>query len=49
MQAKKLGLLLEDYGDAFMMRWAKKPRFISKNLEILEAGCPGRKSAGDGS
>ena len=41
MQARNLGLLKEAYGDAFRVTFAKKPRRIQKNLEILEAE-PGR-------
>jgi len=38
MQAGGLGLPREAYGDAFRVTFAKKPRLIPKNLEILEAG-----------
>jgi len=38
MQAGKLGLPREAYGNAFRVTFAKKPKLISKNLEILEAG-----------
>ena len=38
MQAGNLGLPREAYGDAFRVTFAKKPRLIPKNLEILEAG-----------
>ncbi len=38
MQAGNLGLPKEAYGDAFRVTFAKKPRLIPKNLEILEAG-----------
>jgi len=38
MQAGNLGLPREAYGDAFKVTFAKKPRLIPKNLEILEAG-----------
>jgi 2-oxoisovalerate ferredoxin oxidoreductase beta subunit len=38
MQAGKLGLPKEAYGNAFRVTFAKKPRLIPKNLEILEAG-----------
>jgi len=38
MQAGKLGLPREAYGDAFRVTFAKKPKLIPKNLEILEAG-----------
>jgi len=38
MQTGKLGLPREAYGNAFRVTFAKKPKLISKNLEILEAG-----------
>ena len=38
MQAGKLGLPREAYGNAFRVTFAKKPKLITKNLEILEAG-----------
>ncbi|MHB8118341.1 MAG: 2-oxoacid:acceptor oxidoreductase family protein [Methanothrix sp.] len=38
MQAGKLGLPREAYGTAFRVTFAKKPKLITKNLEILEAG-----------
>ena len=38
MQAGNLGLPREAYCDAFRVTFAKKPRLIPKNLEILEAG-----------
>lgn len=38
VQAGKLGLPKEAYGNAFRVTFAKKPRLIPKNLEILEAG-----------
>ncbi len=38
MQAGQLGLPREAYGDAFRVTFAKKPKLIPKNLEILEAG-----------
>jgi 2-oxoisovalerate ferredoxin oxidoreductase beta subunit len=38
MQAGDLGLPREAYGDAFRVTFAKKPKLIPKNLEILEAG-----------
>ncbi|MCK9440773.1 MAG: 2-oxoacid:acceptor oxidoreductase family protein [Methanothrix sp.] len=38
MQAGKLGLPGEAYGNAFRATFAKKPKLITKNLEILEAG-----------
>jgi len=38
MQAGNLGLPNEAYGDAFRVTFAKKPKLIPKNLEILEAG-----------
>ena len=38
MQAGNLGLPREAYGNAFRVTFAKKPRLIAKNLEILEAG-----------
>ncbi|MCX6673577.1 MAG: 2-oxoacid:acceptor oxidoreductase family protein [Methanothrix sp.] len=38
IQAGKLGLPREAYGDAFRVTFAKKPKLITKNLEILEAG-----------
>jgi 2-oxoisovalerate ferredoxin oxidoreductase beta subunit len=38
MQAGNLGLPREAYGNAFRVTFAKKPRLIPKNLEILEAG-----------
>ena len=46
--AGNLGLLREAYGDAFRVTFAKKPRLIPKNLEILEAEGPGGQSAGEG-
>ncbi len=38
MQAGNLGLPHEAYGNAFKVTFAKKPKLIVKNLEILEAG-----------
>ena len=38
MQAVDLGLPREAYGNAFRVTFAKKPKLIPKNLEILEAG-----------
>jgi 2-oxoisovalerate ferredoxin oxidoreductase beta subunit len=38
MQAGGLGLPREAYGDAFRVTFAKKPKLIPINLEILEAG-----------
>jgi len=38
MQAGNLGLPHEAYGNAFRVTFAKKPKLITKNLEILEAG-----------
>lgn len=38
MQAGNLGLPNEAYGNAFRVTFAKKPKLIPKNLEILEAG-----------
>lgn len=38
MQAGNLGLPREAYGNAFKVTFAKKPKLILKNLEILEAG-----------
>jgi 2-oxoisovalerate ferredoxin oxidoreductase beta subunit len=38
MQAGNLGLPREAYKDAFRVTFAKKPKLIPKNLEILEAG-----------
>lgn len=38
MQAGKLGLPHEAYGNAFRETFAKKPKLITKNLDILEAG-----------
>ncbi|MGB4679005.1 2-oxoacid:acceptor oxidoreductase family protein, partial [Methanothrix sp.] len=38
MQAGDLGLPREAYGNAFRVTFAKKPKLIPKNLEILEAG-----------
>jgi 2-oxoisovalerate ferredoxin oxidoreductase beta subunit len=38
MQTGKLGLPSEAYGNAFRVTFAKKPKLIPKNLEILEAG-----------
>ncbi len=38
MQTGKLGLPREAYGNAFRVTFAKKPKLITKNLEILEAG-----------
>jgi 2-oxoisovalerate ferredoxin oxidoreductase beta subunit len=37
-QAGNLGLPPEAYGNAFKVTFAKKPKLIPKNLEILEAG-----------
>ena len=37
MQAGNLGLPREAYGDAFRVTFAKKPKFIPKNLERLVA------------
>lgn len=38
MQAGNLDLPREAYGNAFKVTFAKKPKLIPKNLEILEAG-----------
>jgi len=38
MQTGKLGLPREAFGNAFKVTFAKKPKLIPKNLEILEAG-----------
>jgi 2-oxoisovalerate ferredoxin oxidoreductase beta subunit len=38
MQAGNLGLPREAYGNAFRVTFAKKPKLITKNLDILEAG-----------
>ncbi|MDD1759559.1 MAG: 2-oxoacid:acceptor oxidoreductase family protein [Methanothrix sp.] len=38
MQVGNLGLPREAYKDAFRVTFAKKPKLIPKNLEILEAG-----------
>ncbi len=38
MQAGNLGLPKEAYGNAFKVTFAKKPKLIPLNLEILEAG-----------
>ena len=38
MQTGKLGLPREAYGNAFRVTFAKKPKLIPKNLEIMEAG-----------
>lgn len=38
MQAGNLGLPREAYGNAFKVTFAKKPKLIPLNLEILEAG-----------
>ena len=38
MQAGNLGLPREAYGNAFRVTFAKKPKLIPKNLDILEAG-----------
>jgi len=38
MQTGKLGLPKEAYEDAFRVAFAKKPRLIPKNLEIMKAG-----------
>jgi 2-oxoisovalerate ferredoxin oxidoreductase beta subunit len=38
MQAGNLGLPKEAYGNAFQVTFAKKPKLIPLNLEILEAG-----------
>jgi 2-oxoisovalerate ferredoxin oxidoreductase beta subunit len=38
MQAGNLGLPREACSNAFQVTFAKKPRLIPKNLEILEAG-----------
>ncbi|NMC11221.1 MAG: ketoisovalerate oxidoreductase [Methanothrix sp.] len=43
MQAGDLGLPREAYGDAFRVTFAKKPKLIHKNLEILEAGAQAAK------
>ncbi|HOV51871.1 MAG TPA: 2-oxoacid:acceptor oxidoreductase family protein [Methanothrix sp.] len=43
MQAGDLGLPREAYGDAFRVTFAKKPKLIPKNLEILEAGAQAAK------
>lgn len=37
-QAGNLGLPKEAYGNAFKVTFAKKPKLIPKNLEIMEAG-----------
>jgi 2-oxoisovalerate ferredoxin oxidoreductase beta subunit len=37
-QAGNLGLPREAYGNAFKVTFAKKPKLIPKNLEIMEAG-----------
>jgi 2-oxoisovalerate ferredoxin oxidoreductase beta subunit len=38
MQAGNLGLPSEAYGNAFRETFSKKPKLITKNLDILEAG-----------
>ncbi len=38
MEAGGLGLPREAYGNAFKVTFAKKPKLIPLNLEILEAG-----------
>jgi 2-oxoisovalerate ferredoxin oxidoreductase beta subunit len=38
MQGRNSGQSHEAYGDSFRVIFAKKPRLIPKNLEILEAG-----------
>ena len=38
MQAGNLGLPHEAYRNAFLVTFAKKPKLITKNPEILEAG-----------
>jgi 2-oxoisovalerate ferredoxin oxidoreductase beta subunit len=38
IQAGNLGLPKEAYGNAFQVTFAKKPKLIPLNLEILEAG-----------
>jgi 2-oxoisovalerate ferredoxin oxidoreductase beta subunit len=38
MQTGNLGLPKEAYGNAFKVTFAKKPKLIPLNLEILEAG-----------
>jgi 2-oxoisovalerate ferredoxin oxidoreductase beta subunit len=38
MQAGDLGLPREAYSNAFRVTFAKKPKLIPLNLEILEAG-----------
>jgi 2-oxoisovalerate ferredoxin oxidoreductase beta subunit len=38
MQAGNLGLPKEAYGNAFQVIFAKKPKLMPLNLEILEAG-----------
>jgi len=43
MQAGNLGLPREAYGNAFRVTFAKKPKLITKNLDILEAGAQAAK------
>ena len=38
MQTGNLGLPKEAYGNAFKVTFAKKPKHIPLNMEILEAG-----------
>jgi 2-oxoisovalerate ferredoxin oxidoreductase beta subunit len=38
IEAGNLGLPKEAYGNAFQVTFAKKPKLIPLNLEILEAG-----------
>jgi 2-oxoisovalerate ferredoxin oxidoreductase beta subunit len=42
MQAGNLGLPHEAYGNAFKVTFAKKPKLIAKNLEILEVEAGGK-------
>ena len=48
MQAGKLGLPGEAYGNAFRATFAKKPKLIAKNLEILEAGAKATRELENG-
>jgi len=43
MQTGNLGLPREAYGNAFKVTFAKKPKLIPKNLDILEAGAQAAK------
>ncbi len=43
MQTGNLGLPREAYGNAFKVTFAKKPKLIPKNLDILEAGANAAK------